>query len=47
MQAELENEWLGPSHFIKHACASKHVKDLQLSEQARMSMHVFFWIVNV
>jgi hypothetical protein len=46
MQAELENEWPGPAHFIKHAYACKQRKGLQLFEQARMPMHLFFWIVN-
>jgi hypothetical protein len=26
MQAELENEWPGPAHLIKHASAFKHGK---------------------
>jgi hypothetical protein len=47
MQAELENEWPGPVYFIYLAYACKHGKDLQLSEQARMLMHLFFWIVNL
>jgi hypothetical protein len=40
MQAELENEWPGPAYFIYHAYACKHGKDLQLSEQARLLMHL-------
>jgi hypothetical protein len=47
MQAELENEWPGPVYFIYLAYTCEHGKDLQLSEQARMLMHLFFWIVNL
>jgi hypothetical protein len=47
MQAELENEWPGPAYFIYLTYACKNGKDLQLSEQARMMMHLFFWIVNL
>jgi hypothetical protein len=47
MQADMENEWPGPAYFIYLAYACKRDKDLQLSEQARMSMHLFFWIVNL
>jgi hypothetical protein len=45
MQAELENEWPGPAYFINHY-AYEHGKDLQLSEQARVSIYLF-WIVNL
>jgi hypothetical protein len=47
MQAELENEWPGPAYFINHSYAYEHGKDLQLSEQARVSIYLFFWIVNL
>jgi hypothetical protein len=47
MQAELENEWPGSAYFIYAAYACKRRKDLKLSEQTRMSMHLFFWIVNL
>jgi hypothetical protein len=47
MQAKLENEWRGPAYFIFVAYACKHGKDLQLSEQAGMSKHLLFWIVNL
>jgi hypothetical protein len=42
MQAELENEWPGPAYFINHSYAYKHGKDLQFSEQARVSIYLFF-----
>jgi hypothetical protein len=45
MQAELKNEWPGPAYFINHY-AYEHGKDLQLSEQARVSIYLF-WIVNL